>query len=167
MKHAALLLSFLIFCGTAQAQAALDRSASVAFLGVTYLDTSLQGELDGSTPEELARIDLLERTVRDRLRAEGFTLLDLAPVADDLAQTVNPADCAGCELRMGETLGAKYVLVGEVQKVSNLILSMNLVLRDVASGSMVRGQSVDIRSNTDESWLRGIRYILNNSIFKT
>ena len=66
---------------------------------------------------------------------------------------------------MGQKLGADYVLVGEVQKVSNLILSMNLILRETGEGKMVRGLSVDIRSNTDESWLRGIRYILKNNIF--
>jgi hypothetical protein len=68
---------------------------------------------------------------------------------------------------MADRLGADYVLVGEVQKVSNLIISMNLVMRDVESGVMVRGLSVDVRSNTDESWLRGMRYILKNHFFKT
>ena len=68
---------------------------------------------------------------------------------------------------MAQKLNAGLVLVGEVQKVSNLILSMNLVMRDVETGRMVRGQSVDIRSNTDDSWLRGIRYILKYNFFKT
>lgn len=43
---------------------------------------------------------------------------------------------------------------------------MNLVMRDVASGEVVRGRSVDVRSNTDKSWLRGMNYILKTSIFK-
>ena len=103
----------------------------------------------------------------DRFVDEGFILVSTEPVAGELANTVNPANCYGCELRMAAKLDADYVLVGEVQKVSNLILSMNLVLRDVATGEMVRGQSVDIRSNTDDSWLRGIRYILNNHFFKS
>ncbi len=68
---------------------------------------------------------------------------------------------------MGERLGADYVLVGEVRKISNLILSVELVLRDVDSGEMLRGLAVDIRSNTDDSWLRGIRYILKNHFFKS
>nr|WP_234835721.1 DUF2380 domain-containing protein [Sinorhizobium meliloti] len=51
-------------------------------------------------------------------------------MAAELASTVNPADCNGCDLSMGERLGADYVLVGEVRKISNLILSVELVLRD-------------------------------------
>nr|WP_234835720.1 DUF2380 domain-containing protein [Sinorhizobium meliloti] len=35
------------------------------------------------------------------------------------------------------------------------------------SGEMLRGLAVDIRSNTDDSWLRGIRYILKNHFFKS
>ncbi|WP_095587655.1 DUF3280 domain-containing protein [Actibacterium ureilyticum] len=150
----------------ASAQAEFGPGARVAFLGITFIDTSTEGAYFGAKPAEQARIALLQDKVRDRFAQEGLMLVDLAPVADRLASTVNPAKCYGCDIRMGRTLGADFVLVGEVQKVSNLILSMNLVLRDTETERMVRGLSVDIRSNTDDSWLRGIRYILNNNIFK-
>jgi hypothetical protein len=139
---------------------------SVAFFGITFLDTSTEGDYFGERPEETARIDLLEEEARQRFSEEGFTFVDTEPVAEELDRIVNPADCYGCEIRMARKLDADYVLVGEVQKVSNLILSMNLVLRETAEGAMVRGQSVEIRSNTDDSWLRGIRYIMKNNIFK-
>jgi len=42
---------------------------------------------------------------------------------------------------------------------------MNLVLRAVPSGEVVRARAVDIRSNTDDSWLRGMRYIFKTHIF--
>jgi len=67
---------------------------------------------------------------------------------------------------MAAKLDADYVLVGVVQKVSNLIISMNMVMRDVKTEAVVRGQSVDVRSNTDDSWLRGMRYIMKNTFFK-
>lgn len=162
-------LIILVFVWGAQASAAqpvLEPRASVAFLGITFLDTSTEGAYFGERPEELARIVLLENTVRARFEEEGFHLADLGPIREDLDRIVNPAKCYGCDLRMAAELGTTYVLVGEVQKVSNLILSMNLVMKDVKSGAMVRGQSVDIRSNTDDSWLRGIRYILKNNFFK-
>ena len=152
---------------TASAQMLLDRGLKVAFFGITFLDTSTEGAYFGEKPAERARIGLLEDLVRARFIDEGFQFADLAPVREELERTVNPAKCYGCDLRMGKKLGAGYVLVGEVQKVSNLILSMNLVMRAVDSGEMVRGLSVDIRSNTDDSWSRGMRYILKNNFFKT
>ncbi len=144
----------------------LRPGARVAFLGITFIDTSTEGAYDGERPDQTARIGLLEDAVRDRFAAEGFEVLPTDPVAEELAGTVNPAKCNGCEVRMAGQLGADYVLVGEVQKVSNLILSMNLVMREVPGGAMIRGQSVDIRSNTDDSWLRGLNYILKYNFFK-
>ena len=44
-------------------------------------------------------------------------------------------------------MGARYAISGEVQKVSNLILSVNLHVRDAATGATVRAGAVDI-------WLR-------------
>ncbi|GAA0296053.1 DUF2380 domain-containing protein [Rhodovulum strictum] len=165
-RLAALAAMIALAAAPLAAQVPLNRDAQVAFFGIAFLDTSTEGAYFGAREDEQARIVLLEDEVRARFGAEGFALMDNAPVAEDLARIKNPANCYGCELRIADKLGADYVLVGEVQKVSNLILSMNLVMRDVETGAMVRGLSVDIRSNTDESWLRGMRYILKNNFFK-
>ena len=45
---------------------------------------------------------------------------------------------------------------GSKSKVSNLILNMNVYLADVASQKMAFVHSVDIRGNTDESWMRSL-----------
>jgi hypothetical protein len=49
-----------------------------------------------------------------------------------------------------------------VQKVSDLILNINVYMADVAAGKLVFVHSVDIRGNTDESWTRGITYLVKN-----
>jgi hypothetical protein len=136
-----------------------------AFFGVTFIDSSTEGELRGVRTDEEARIELMRAQIAETLREQGLDLVDLSPVQDELDRTRNPARCNGCELRMAKRLGADYAVVSEVQKVSNLILSMNIYVRDTATGRNLRGQAVDIRSNTDESWLRGARYILRNNIF--
>jgi hypothetical protein len=153
----------LLFLGFASAATAGEK---VAFFGLTLLDESLQSQMQGEDPAQAARIAMLEEIVRDRFLAEGYELLDITPVQADLDRIVNPAKCYGCDTRMAADLGADFSLVGEVQKVSNLILAMNLQLRDAATGDLVRGGVVDIRSNTDESWQRGMRYILKNRIFR-
>lgn len=162
----ALLLAFMPVFAFAALDKPLMPSAKVAFLGITFIDTSTEGAYDGERPDQTARTRLLEEKTRQRFREEGFILLANDPIAGELARTTNPADCYGCEQRMAERLGADYVLVGEVQKVSNLILSMNLVLTDVRTGPTLRALAVDIRSNTDDSWLRGLNYIFKNHFFK-
>ncbi|MCR8548373.1 DUF3280 domain-containing protein [Salipiger sp. P9] len=150
----------LALCGAAQAE------ETVAFFGITLLDSSLQTAELGQDPAELARLAMLEEQVRARFTEEGYALADLTPVAKERDRIVNPAKCYGCDTRMAAKLGADYALVGEVQKVSNLILTMNLQMRSAATGQMVKGRVVDIRGNTDESWTRGMRYILNNTFFR-
>ena len=63
-------------------------------------------------------------------------------------------------------MGARYAISGEVQKVSNLILSVNLHVRDAETGATVRAGAVDIRGNTDDSFRRGYSYLLRNLIFR-
>ena len=56
-------------------------------------------------------------------------------------------------------------MVAWAQKVSNLILDLNIRITDADSGQVVRGGSVDIRGNTDESWDRGLKYLLTEHVF--
>ena len=154
------LLMLLLATSSASAQ---DK---VAFFGMSLLDTSLQTSELGPDPAERARLDMVNALVVDRFRAEGYVLVDLAPAQPDIDRHVNMAKCYGCDTRIAQKLGADYALVGEVQKTSNLILAMNLQLRSAVTGEMVKGGVVDIRGNTDETWARGMRYILKNRIFR-
>lgn len=139
--------------------------AEAAFFGVTFIDTSTEGEINGIRPDETARTELLADYIAEALAAEGLVLVDLAPVRVELDRTLNPAKCNGCDIRMAQELGAEYSVVSEIQKVSNLILAINIYIRDAETGAQVAGQAVDIRGNNDDSWLRGARYILTRNIF--
>ena len=138
----------------------------VAFFGLHFLDTSTEGAINGIRPDETARTALAEDVVAKDLAGRGFVLMPMDQMADRLAKVMNPARCNGCDVGMAKEMGADFALTGEVQKVSNLILNINLYLRDAGTGELVRGGSVDIRGNTDESWQRGTRYLLKNIIFR-
>lgn len=118
-----------------------------------------------STPEELARLHRLDGQLQETLRGR-FALVDLAPLRDKLERVDSIRVCNGCELDMARTVGAQQVAYGWVQKVSNLILNVNLVIEDAATGKVLHADSTDIRGNTDESWTRGLRYLLNERIFR-
>ncbi|WP_299869341.1 DUF3280 domain-containing protein [uncultured Roseobacter sp.] len=137
----------------------------VAFFGLTLLDTSLQSSASGENTAEQDRLAQLEEMVAERFVQEGYELVDIEPARKEIDRVVNLAKCYGCDTRIAVQLGADYSLVGEVQKVSDLILAINLQLRAAETGEMVKGGVVDIRGNTDESWQRGMRYILKNRFF--
>ncbi len=151
----AIALAALLLAGPAAAQ-----PPSIAVFDFSLTNTSPAP----STAEELARLHRLDAQLRDAL-AGRFTVVDTAPVQTRLAGVDSIRGCNGCELELARQLGAQLVAYGWVQKVSNLILNVNLVIEDAQTGRPLHAQSVDIRGNTDESWQRGLRYLLNERMF--
>lgn len=136
----------------------------IAVFPVTFDDTSLQGEVQGTSNEEQKRLADLDRQLDGAIAQAGCcTVLDLAPVVKD-AQKLDLKSCDGCELDLARKVHAAISVTGWVQKVSNLILNINLVARDVATGKVISAGSVDIRGNTDKSWSRGLSYLLRNRL---
>jgi Protein of unknown function (DUF2380) len=72
----------------------------------------------------------------------------------------------GCQRRFAQMVGANWAAWGTVQKVSNLILNINVYMEDAESGKMKFARSVDIRGNTDESWRRGLDYLLRSYLLR-
>ncbi len=138
---------------------------SVAFFGLHFMDTSTEGAINGVRPDETERLAKTAEYVEEGLASRGFAPVDIAPALERLARVKNPARCNGCETALARDLGARYAATGEVQKTSNLILTLNFVLKDAESGAIVRGGSVEIRGNDDTTWQRGYRYLLRNTIF--
>jgi hypothetical protein len=139
--------------------------ARLAVFDFELVDTSPNSEIRGAEPAEAARLDMIEAELRERLAASGrFELVDTR--AAQLEASRQLWNCKGCEIAIADRLGADLALVGWVQKVSNLILNINVAIREVPSRELVFAGSVDIRGNTDESWQRGIRYLLKNRLLK-
>lgn len=145
------------------ASAAMAAERRAAFFGMRFIDTSLGGDQG----DEMARLARIEQTLTRRLSEEDrFDFVDIAPAAAKLDRIANIAHCNGCDSEIARELGADVAITGEVQKTSNLILSMTVYVRDAATGALVGGGSTDIRGNTDESWDRGISYIIRNRLLK-
>ena len=161
-----ILFLFVVIASGAGAQ------DTVAFFGLHLKDTSDQTTQSsaltatGPEAEDLTRTVFLEDMLARRFAEEGYRLLDLAPVAEELERVTNPANCYGCDLRMAETLKADFILVGEINKISPALVSIGVQLRDGSTGEIVKGGTVSVRGSTDEIWARGMRQILNNRIFK-
>jgi Protein of unknown function (DUF2380) len=70
--------------------------------------------------------------------------------------------CGGCEFDYGKQFGVDDAAWIVVQKVSDLILNINVYMADVAATKLKFVHSVDIRGDTDESWVRGLTYLVKN-----
>ena len=136
----------------------------VAVFDFELLDTSLQGEVNGPQADEQRRLKDVSQQLRNALAEAGkFVVIDIAPV-NAAAHASNLQACGGCDVQYAQQLGADLAITGVVQKVSNLILNMNVYIRDAHNGQLITSMSADFRGNTDETWSRTTSYLLRNRL---
>jgi hypothetical protein len=136
----------------------------LAVFDFELVDTSLQGEVDGPRADEQARLMRVGDQLRKQLTESGrFQLLDISSV-NAAAHGSNLQACGGCDVQYAQRLGADLAITGVVQKVSNLILNINIYLRDAHTGQLITAMSADFRGNTDESWSRATSYLVRNRL---
>jgi len=151
--------AFTFACVLAFALTAAPASAEgkkTAVFPFEWISSSLETQRD----DEIARIKMVDAQLRDLLAASGaYTPLDLAPAAEAIANARKFSDCRGCAEEIARTLGAEVAVTAWIQKVSNLILNINVVISDAKTGQLIAAGSADIRGNTDESWRRGLEWL--------
>ncbi len=165
------LFAFLVLALVTRAPVAAAEEAANAVAAkaktVALLGARLQNDNEGLEPTtdgERARLKKLEDIFKSKLEASGrFKFVPTPPdIQDKINKGQNIGDCNGCEAEFGKLLGGEQIAWLTVQKVSNLILNMNVYMADVKTNKMTFIHSVDIRGNTDESWQRSLEYLLDN-----
>lgn len=154
-----ILCALLLLPGAAGAEA-----LKLAVFDFEPIDTSIEGEMSGMRPDEKQRLVLISDQLRRLLIDKGYAVIDLAPAADAVARSAPLNNCNSCAAIIAKPLGARLALTGTVQKVSNLILNINVSVWDTESEKERYRTSVDIRGNTDESWSRGVSYLVRNRL---
>ena len=140
---------------------------SIAILDFELVDD--QHELAPAT-QEYERLPVIREQLQQAFTAHGlYRVIDTSPAQALIAQSLSRSalrDCNGCELDIAQALQADRVLIGWVQKVSNLILNINIQIEDAATGAVLLNKSVDLRGNTDESWRRGVTALVTSMVEK-
>jgi hypothetical protein len=147
----------------ASVAADVNDNPRIAFFGFALINTSLEP----TSPVEETRLRMLDDLLREKL--------DVSGPLQDRHHSARPAEgnrhgpeirnCNGRERDFAKRIGADRAAWGTVQKVSNLILNINLYMEDVQTGKLEYAKSVDIRGNTDESWRHGLDYMLRHYVF--
>ncbi len=140
---------------------------TIAILEFDLVDD--QHELSPATVE-YQRLTAIHDQLQDEFAKNGlYRIIDVGPATELIKVHQSRSqlrECNGCELDIARSLQADRVLIGWVQKVSNLIVNINIQIEDAATGAILLNKSVDLRGNTDESWGRGVSYIVKSMIEK-
>ncbi|MGO8739685.1 DUF3280 domain-containing protein [Rhodoblastus sp.] len=162
MKKLFSALLFAVLAALAPLGLRAEPARTAAVFDVVFINSSPQP----TTPEETARIAKTTAALKQALDQSGlYRAIDLAPIAKDIDAVRDVTDCNGCEVALAKKAGARVAVVAWVQKVSNLILNMNIRIVDARTGATLKGGSVDIRGNDERSWDRGLKYLLEEHVF--
>ena len=142
-------------------------SQATATKSIAMLGVFLQNDNEGYEPTsdaERARMTALEAQFKTALEMSGgYKFVAVSPeIRAKISGGQMLAECGGCEIDYGKALGATTIAWVRVQKISNLIMNLNVYVADVHTAKMLFIHSVDIRGNTDESWSRSMTYLLKN-----
>lgn len=142
--------------------AAASNTKTIAVLGTHFQNDNEMYE--PTSAAERARLELVGEALAKALANSGQ--FEVKPVPQPMAAEIETGqplgECGGCELDFGAELGVDEIAWINVQKVSNLILNLNVYIADVKTKRMTFVRSVDIRGNTDESWSRSLAYLVKN-----
>ena len=139
---------------------------------IAILDFDLVDDQHELSPAsvEYQRLGAIRDQLQDEFAKNGlYRIVDLGPAAEVIKMHQSKSqlhECNGCELDIARALHADRVLIGWVQKVSNLILNINIQIEDAATGTVLLNKSVDLRGNTDETWRRGISFLVKSMVEK-
>ncbi len=150
MRSILMNAAFLLFFASYAAPLPANALPRVAVFDFELIDTSLDGEVYGTSSAEKERLQKLGQHLRAALAGSGrYEVADIGPV-EEAARGSNLQACGGCDGDFAKKVGAGFSITGTVQKVSNLILNISIYVRDATSGNVVRSMSADMRGNTDE-----------------
>ncbi len=167
--NSALLGVFVIGTAIASPEEACGGSSTPSPLKpFAVLDFELTGDVGGSGFEagHRQRLQMASARLRDELgRSHLYNIVDNAPATaliERLSSEQHLHHCNGCELDIAKQLNADQVLVPWVYRVSNLVLTMHVAIRDVATGRTIMKKALDFRGDNDTGWTRAIAYLIRD-----
>ncbi len=116
------------------------------------------------TTADAARLPHLSDMLRQLLADSGRYQIVATDSFKGKAQAEDLRSCGGCAEDYARSLGAQLAVTGQIQKVSNLILNINVYIKDVGSKAPEHAYSVDIRGDNDDSFDHGIKYLVKHEI---
>ncbi len=136
---------------------------------LVVLDLELTGDLGGPefAAEHAARLRAESARLRQALARTGlYEIVDNAPAQDAIdhlqSQQAFLHDCNGCDLDVGRQLGADFVLVAWVDRVSGLILTLTYEIHVVKTEQIAARKSYDFRGDNDNAWNHAIDYMVRD-----
>ena len=162
-------LQALVAAGSGLACAGLNAQPVGALRSLAVLEFELVDDQNNPVTKTAQEVRLRNATAqlqRELAQRQLYRVVDPAP-SQELQRTLRAQQeylyrCDDCAEQVGRLLGVDLVMATWVQKVSELILNLNVQILDVKTQAVVFSKSVDMRGNQDETWTRAVSYLVRD-----
>ncbi|MGH7071916.1 MAG: DUF3280 domain-containing protein [Acetobacteraceae bacterium] len=139
---------------------AAEAPLQTAFLPFGFEDTSQPDPAAAPEATDLSRLGKVKAEVERLLvRSGAYVAVDTTSIARAIAEN-DFQGCDGCAVALARQVGAAAVVTGSVQKVSDLILDMNVVIRDASTGRVIAAGTAGFRGDNDLAWMRAAAWLV-------
>jgi opacity protein-like surface antigen len=158
------LAAVIACCWTGYAAAADVPPIKIAVFPFELEDFSAAAA-EGSSPDVTAALAQSTEEAKQQLLQSGrYSLIDTAGADLGAAKGQGLRNCGGCEAGIAMKLGADQALIGVVTKISMTEYVVQLQVSDAQKGTVISKFTTDLRMGANDSWFRGVRWLMKNRL---
>lgn len=148
-----------------EAQAA--EPVRIAVFAFELDDRSAGGSVIEPDAADAEHLKLSTEEARRLLAESGrYEIVDTTGATQALRVAGGVRHCNGCEGALAGQLGAEQSLAGILTRITRTEYTLQIVVRDSASGEILANRFTGLRMGANYAWPRGTRSLVNNSILK-
>jgi hypothetical protein len=127
-------------------------------------DIQQDGEMvPQNNPDDEKRLKLVADELKSLMQKDGkYEIVDLSGKEQEIQAAAPFQKCDGCEVPLAKETGADIAVTGYVDKLSDALLTLAIIVRDVHTGKLTKTMSAAINGDNDDLWLHGVRYLWKN-----
>ncbi|MEJ2461167.1 MAG: DUF2380 domain-containing protein [Candidatus Thiodiazotropha sp.] len=120
----------------------------------------------GGEERNAAMLEKLTRFIAQRLEDENIFEVVAPAKVDEIVSNANLGTyihtCNRCEYDLARQAGGDKVMVGWIYKMSLLILTLHIEIKDVESEQTLLSKAYDFRGDNEKAWLRAANYMVRD-----
>ena len=112
-----------------------------------------------ATPQTEQRLQAATDLMRRQVAARGLSIVDTAPQAAKIKESLPLRECNGCDEDIAKAIGADVEVTAAVRLASSAIYDLSGSVKDVRSGRVLRQGTVDVHGESPDEWAHAIKFL--------
>jgi hypothetical protein len=122
--------------------------------------------MPGGKERNQQMLDRLTRYIGEQINRSGLFQVILQDRVNEVVKSARLGtdihNCNQCEIDLAKQIDGEKVLTGWIYKMSILVLTMHIEIKDVATEQVMIRKAYDFRGDNEKAWLRAADYMVRD-----